>query len=173
MQCRKCGKVGEERVFATFRDRKGVMKRRGECQHCRDLYHQKNFEKLQAWRREYNQKNRSKSAERSARIRAETRAYVDEVKSVPCTDCGVKWPPVAMDFDHVSGAKIKSVSSMVAAAYRMDLIKAEIAKCEVVCACCHRIRTARRGENLAPGTSEVQRHSTSGKRLRVGDGGEL
>jgi len=52
-----------------------------------------------------------------------------------------------MDLDHVSGSKSFKVSEAVQAAYAYPLEKvfAEIAKCEVVCANCHRIRTARSG----------------------------
>jgi hypothetical protein len=48
-----------------------------------------------------------------------------------------------LEFDHLPGAvKVSTVSAMFASAkFTMDDIKAEIAKCEVVCANCHRIRT--------------------------------
>ncbi len=57
-----------------------------------------------------------------------------------------------MDFDHL-GAKTKSVAMMVAQSYKLELILEEIKKCEVVCACCHRIRTERRKQNFAPSFS--------------------
>ena len=57
----------------------------------------------------------------------------------PCKDCGVTFPPVAMDFDHVSGDKMLNVSSMRHLAW--GAVLAEIAKCELVCANCHRVRT--------------------------------
>ncbi len=34
------------------------------------------------------------------RLREETRVIVREAKSVPCADCGVKYPYYVMDFDH-------------------------------------------------------------------------
>ena len=149
MKCSKCEKETEEKAFATFRDRKGVQRRRGICRVCRGQYALDNFEKLQKWRKEYNAANRSEKAERSARVRAETKAYVDSVKNAPCMDCGGSFPPVCMDFDHANGDKVKSIANMYSASYKLDLIKEEIAKCELVCSNCHRIRTRDRKENMA------------------------
>jgi len=69
------------------------------------------------------------------------RALTDAAKDVSCVDCGVKYPPYVMDFDHVRGEKIKDVSDMIQKHTPMSELHAEIAKCEVVCANCHRIRT--------------------------------
>lgn len=45
-----------------------------------------------------------------------------------------------MDFDHQKD-KFKAVSRMVREGYGEEKILQEIAKCELVCAVCHRIRT--------------------------------
>lgn len=58
----------------------------------------------------------------------------------PCMDCDREFPPCAMDFDHVRGDKKKDVSSLTT----IKSITAEIAKCDLVCANCHRIRTFKR-----------------------------
>lgn len=60
----------------------------------------------------------------------------------PCKDCKVQFPPEAMDFDHVRGQKKFSLASP--ATFSGRAIAAEIAKCEIVCANCHRIRTRQR-----------------------------
>lgn len=135
--------------FATFKTRKGEVRRRSVCWDCRGKYAKENFERLQVYRREYHAKNKTLKQERDAERRAEMRELVDQQKDQPCIDCGKKWPPVAMDFDHVRGDKIMDVARMVGSAYRWELIAAEIAKCEVVCACCHRLRTAARKQNAA------------------------
>ena len=62
-------------------------------------------------------------------------------ESTPCADCGRKFPAVAMDFDHVK-PKYKEVSRMIADGDPWSVIQEEIDKCEIVCACCHRVRTA-------------------------------
>ncbi len=67
---------------------------------------------------------------------------VQEKKNRPCADCGERYPPYVMDFDHL-GDKVAPVSYMVPV-YGSERILAEIAKCEVVCSNCHRLRTYRR-----------------------------
>ncbi len=49
-----------------------------------------------------------------------------------------------MDFDHVRGIKIKDVAKLVASAVSLKLISDEIAKCNLVCSNCHRIRSHNR-----------------------------
>jgi hypothetical protein len=65
---------------------------------------------------------------------------VNSIKSKPCADCGLAFPPLAMDFDHLSN-KSFNISRMVNNGLSEELIRAEIAKCDLVCAVCHRIRT--------------------------------
>lgn len=73
-------------------------------------------------------------------MRAALVAIVNEAKAVPCVDCGVQYPPYAMDFDH-RGDKRDAVAHMVSGRCSEQTLREEIAKCEVVCANCHRIRT--------------------------------
>lgn len=68
------------------------------------------------------------------------------MKNNPCRDCGDCFPPEAMDFDHVRGKKIASIAQMRSRAWTQVLI--ELAKCELVCANCHRIRTWQRKQLL-------------------------
>jgi len=63
-----------------------------------------------------------------------------------CVDCGYNVNPHALDFDHVRGEKVGNVARMLSSNYAWSTIEAEIAKCEVVCANCHRIRTMLRLE---------------------------
>jgi hypothetical protein len=61
-----------------------------------------------------------------------------------CTDCGES-DPVVLDFDHVTGVKEGAISKMVRNAASLTSLAAEIAKCELRCANCHRRVTAARG----------------------------
>lgn len=72
---------------------------------------------------------------------------VDDLKrGRPCVDCGGTFDPVAMDFDHLDGAsKSSGISQMVRGGWSMERVLTEIAKCELVCANCHRVRTRDRG----------------------------
>ena len=69
----------------------------------------------------------------------EARALVRAEKSVPCKDCGKRYPPHVMTFDHVRGKKKFDVS--LGLRRRLAEILAEIEKCEVVCVNCHAQRT--------------------------------
>lgn len=89
---------------------------------------------------------------RTAEKKAERRAYIDKLKSMPCTDCGVKYPPYVMDFDHVRGEKVIKISDMMMTT--MEKLKAEVAKCELVCSNCHRERTQK--QRLDKMTQSVQ-----------------
>jgi hypothetical protein len=70
--------------------------------------------------------------------------YSDAIKlDRGCADCGIRSPhPEIYDFDHV-GEKSASVSTLMTKGTWEQFV-AEIEKCEVVCANCHRIRTRRR-----------------------------
>ena len=61
-----------------------------------------------------------------------------------CMDCGYNLHAEALDFDHRPGEEKKFNLSVGAASKSWDSIMAEVAKCDVVCANCHRIRSAER-----------------------------
>ena len=86
-------------------------------------------------------RHRSKSSERQ-------RALLVRIQKIKvergCADCGYNANPVALDFDHLPGTVKNFRIASMAAGNKWELIEAEIAKCEVVCANCHRIRTADR-----------------------------
>lgn len=65
-------------------------------------------------------------------------------EETPCSDCGNNFPFECMDFDHVRGEKVNNVGTMVAHGWSRERIHEEIAKCDIVCANCHRIRTRKR-----------------------------
>ena len=67
---------------------------------------------------------------------------ITTLKSRPCADCGQTFPTQAMDFDHLEN-KAEIVSKLVYTVSTRTLLL-EVAKCEVVCANCHRIRTSMR-----------------------------
>ena len=72
--------------------------------------------------------------------RAQAR-LLDELRSQPCSDCGQRFAPCAMDFDHRTPAtKDQAVTRMVGRAGTARIL-AEVAKCDIVCANCHRLRT--------------------------------
>jgi hypothetical protein len=69
---------------------------------------------------------------------------LDDLRDRPCVDCGGRFPPCAMDFDHRDPAtKRSSVTRLVGRAGTARLLD-EAAKCDIVCANCHRLRTFER-----------------------------
>jgi hypothetical protein len=116
-----------------------------------------NREKTNAARRQWRKMNPQKDSEASKRWRlANYEAWhkihlrrtqrvadrLNEFKKGPCTDCNVQYPPYVMDFDHVRGEKIFNVARMKG--HSLEALKAEIAKCDLVCSNCHRERTQSR-----------------------------
>jgi hypothetical protein len=58
-----------------------------------------------------------------------------------CADCGFTGHPAALHFDHLPGFVKRVNLSQMNRGYARTTVLAEIAKCEVVCANCHAIRT--------------------------------
>ncbi len=79
-------------------------------------------------------------ARRRDEHRARRRDWLDEQKSESCLDCGVAFPPCVMDFDHREGEE-KLFNIGASGGIALAVVKKEIAKCDLVCANCHRIRT--------------------------------
>jgi len=124
---KQCGRCGKKRLIKFFN------KRRGNQFHsyCRDCHKEAN--------RIHYLNNKQAHLEKAYKRRAQLRQLINELKSKPCADCGVSYPFYVMDFDHREG---KSFS--ISQAWRVRSwgeVLAEIEKCEVVCANCHRERT--------------------------------
>ena len=78
------------------------------------------------------------------------RAIVGQIKVWEgCSKCGYNDHPAALDFNHRDPAtKFKGPAEM--STYKGSRIQAEIDKCDVLCANCHRIHTfARMGKDGA------------------------
>ncbi len=76
-----------------------------------------------------------------AKQKAYLASYIRDLKEkTPCLDCGIKYPYYVMDFDHVRGKKHKNVMELIPTLSKKK-IDEEIAKCEIVCSNCHRVRT--------------------------------
>jgi hypothetical protein len=85
---------------------------------------------------------------RSKRVHQKKVEMVNAIKAEQgCADCGES-DPVVLEFDHVQTGKTANVAKLVYSA-SVQRILDEIRLCEVVCANCHRRRTANR-RILAP-----------------------
>ena len=84
-------------------------------------------------------------------------AAMREAKQGPCVDCHHTFHPCQMDFDHVRGVKLACVSTLggYSGAQRPARLVAEMAKCDLVCANCHRLRTFFRRQQAEPTTASI------------------
>lgn len=144
---KSCSKCGEKKPTTQFpaRSEKGREgERHSHCIECARWYVRQHY-----------QRNRQKWIQKSMAQHAALKVKLDLIKSKPCADCGKQYPPHAMDFDHLPGTvkfgNIGTLVSRVGAGRVME----EVAKCEVVCAVCHRIRTHRR---LSAGATPDDHH---------------
>lgn len=78
---------------------------------------------------------------RQAEVRCCLRSYLS---AHACVDCGER-EAIVLEFDHVRGIKEANVSKLMQNGRSWAQVLKEIEKCEVVCANCHRKRSAARG----------------------------
>ncbi|HEY6957265.1 MAG TPA: hypothetical protein VI814_00395 [Candidatus Limnocylindria bacterium] len=134
-RCPKCGEVKPLNEFSKHRGRRDGVQ--SMCRPCRRIYDRERYERIHGRTIPY-RPNRSEPG-RSAWLRGlkEGRA---------CADCGTVYPPQVMQWDHKPGfEKVGDVSQAFWGRTREEVV-AEIAKCDLVCANCHAIRTFTRSE---------------------------
>ena len=90
----------------------------------------------------YYQKNRQREIDRVMSRQRATLEYLRDLRRVPCIDCGGEYLPHQMDFDHREpAAKEFNLASSRAMLISRERLLLEVAKCEIVCANCHAVRT--------------------------------
>ncbi len=133
---KRCSECGLDKPLDAFhRHRQKHDGRQTVCKDCKRAYNAT-----------YYQRNKARhSAMRRAnalRLRAAINDMIAAAKAKPCVDCGEAFPRYAMDLDHVRGVKVGD--AFVIRRMGLERARAEIAKCEPVCAACHRLRTRHR-----------------------------
>lgn len=140
-KCCWCGKLRTLNKFNERSDRPGQYQ-----SYCKDCYRD--------YKRKWQEREYADPKRRKARLARNTRAakarrealaawMVEYLREHPCVDCGER-DPIVLDFDHVDPtAKKAHVGGLVHALATKKRIAAEIAKCVVRCANCHRRRTAK------------------------------
>lgn len=97
--------------------------------------------------KEYNnswyENNKAARIEQIKKDKQRKMLYIREFKeSRGCMDCGQSFPYYVLDLDHRDPSiKLINPGQMVTVGWGLEKIKAEIAKCDVVCSNCHRVRT--------------------------------
>ena len=130
----RCGAIKPLTDFHRDRSRKDG--RQSYCRAC-------NIEEMIRYHAANGDVCRARIKKRKDRLReVNQRLLLGYLLTHPCVDCGED-DPVVLDFDHLRD-KLLNVSELVNRATPWEEILAEIAKCEVVCANCHRRRTCLR-----------------------------
>lgn len=133
--CLGCGTEKEESDFHKESSRIDGLAT--QCKACRSAHYKKTY-----------QSKKDKLRAGIVARRKELAARVEALKRQPCMDCGGTFAPYVMDFDHRDGNdKVKGISTFISRG-SWTRIEAEIAKCDLVCANCHRIRTFTRLRGL-------------------------
>jgi hypothetical protein len=139
--------------------RVAIMKQCNTCKENKKLgdFHKKSCvpdghsNKCKTCQKKYQQSHYLRNKDRIYQNNLSKRKYlaqeVDKLKDYPCKDCGKKYEPFCMDFDHLSD-KIMAVSKMVHETFSLEKIKEEITKCELVCVLCHKNRTYQRLQEI-------------------------
>lgn len=89
-------------------------------------------------------KNKEYYQEKNRKKRQAIIDWLISEKNVPCLDCGIQYPHWVMEFDHV---ELKHPKLSIWSMLTWKGVKAERAKCEVVCSNCHAERTHQRRIN--------------------------
>ena len=134
---RRCGRCNREKPveeFAWRRKAKGQLD--SYCRPCRAAYKQEHYAT--------NRQKYIDAAQRRRRaiVLKRVRCLVEYLRDHPCADCG-ETDPLVLEFDHLRDKEFGIGKGLRDREGRSVLD--EMAKCEVVCANCHRRRTARRG----------------------------
>ena len=93
---------------------------------------------------------KQKTKDRQTSSRASIRLWLKETKeNTPCKDCGQYYRYYVMHFDHLPEFEKKfNIGRFKEFTGSLDVVKEEVAKCDLVCGNCHAERTHRR---LHPG----------------------
>lgn len=96
--------------------------------------------------RKFRQRNLVCSKCQDDKRRQNIRLLIEEQKQGPCADCGGTFPSIVMDFDHVRGEKKFNISDAPHLGIGDQRLFEEIAKSQLCCSNCHRIRSYKRGQ---------------------------
>lgn len=127
---KKCNQCGDQKPFSEF-NKKGNGYQHN-CRKCQREWYKNYYTNSPTEKERLFAKNKE--------LKIFNRKMVQELKEIPCMDCGVSYPYYVMDFDHRDpNTKNREVALMLT--WSTATLLQEIEKCDIVCANCHRIRT--------------------------------
>jgi hypothetical protein len=152
-QCNSCGLTKPRSEFYKRNDRPiGIA---SQCKACsngryakwRVEHKDKRHQDYQAWIKAHPEETKAFWRKANKKRYDELRVFLNDIKNVPCLDCGLKFHPCAMDFDHRDPKTKKEVVSRVGYFRTKKKLLEEISKCDIVCSNCHRLRTFKRNQS--------------------------
>jgi L-lysine 2,3-aminomutase len=101
--------------------------------------------KAKAYAKEHYKKNKPQYLSRAKKFTKNNRKAVRDwvwtyYTEHPCVDCGAS-DPLVLQFDHLRDKKF-SIADGVNRSFSLEVLKAEVEKCEVRCANCHQRKTS-------------------------------
>ena len=135
---RRCLTCKATKPLSAFAIKRGTARNR-ECKSCKNTYNK-------TWYAKNRRRQIRAAGINSRRYKMERRGWLWKLKAKPCRDCRRRFPAYVMDFDHVRGRKLGNISTM----HSKKRILAEIAKCDLICSNCHRVRTFNRLNARSP-----------------------
>jgi 5-methylcytosine-specific restriction endonuclease McrA len=137
---RRCSRCGDLKPVAEFAwNQKSSGQRKKHCRACQARYHRKHYV-------QHRDQYIARAARRTRGLVAERARYLISLFSErACVDCGES-DPLVLEFDHLGDKKFSISRGLRERNWQAVLD--EIAKCDVVCANCHRRRTALRAGSV-------------------------
>jgi|ERR1700740_490453 len=153
-----CTKCKEHKALSEFNKKsRSPDGYNPQCRECikssrKEKYDERKAQGLEPITAKWQRDNKDKLNEIRNNRRREIRDFIRSLKvNQPCEMCGGIFPPTCMDFDHLDPTEkdFNICGDATRELYSEEKILAEVAKCRIICANCHRIHSAiQRGEDM-------------------------
>jgi hypothetical protein len=154
--CTRCGEIKPLDQFPPVR--RGEPRLQTWCRDCFASYG------AEYYRKNHHVQKRRLLRNALARRAGNHKRMLEYLAAHPCVDCG-EADVVVLQFDHLHNKRF-DLAQMLSGGWTWRAIEQEIAKCEVRCSNCHRLRTARRHAERKP---RLPRGIPLPEQLRLGD----
>lgn len=131
LECRVCQQTKPETEF-SWRVKDQI--RQSRCKECHSVYRKQHY---QANREKYLAKIKVKKQEQKNRLKEFLWNYK---LAHPCVRCGES-DPIVLEFDHLEDKQL-NIARVGSQGWSIEKLEEEISKCQVLCANCHRKKTA-------------------------------
>lgn len=136
--CTNCHKIKSEKDF--YYKNKDLGKFHAQCKVCysekRRIFYKEHYFK-------YGSEYRARAIARKRRLKNNLRkALLEYLKDKACVHCGISDVRV-LEFDHINPAtKSFGIAQAITRTLQWENVLEEISKCQILCANCHKIKTA-------------------------------